>query len=78
VIPPSEVGTCFDDIGALDNVKSALREVSVGALRNEPPSGVNLHQSCRRRDEAEAFFPAGLQNASQEASCLPCSHHNVK
>lgn len=27
VIPPGEVGTCFDDIGALDNVKSALREV---------------------------------------------------
>jgi hypothetical protein len=27
VIPPGEVGTCFDDIGALDNVKSSLREV---------------------------------------------------
>ena len=27
VIPPGEVGTTFDDIGALDNVKAALREV---------------------------------------------------
>ncbi len=38
VIPPGEVGTCFDDIGALDNVKSALREVprSTSHLLVEP------------------------------------------
>ena len=57
VIPPGEVGTTFDDIGALDNVKAALREVWLPAAASHLPTCPTTFLCCVWRKQVRCCSP---------------------
>lgn len=69
VIPPGEVGIGFGDIGALDNVKSTLREVRIdpSCLSHQPSGSSTVNR------ESSAAWKACMLQVSIPGTSLTCS-----